>query len=373
MAIGLKNIIVLLMTLLQGAVMAKNIALYLGTYTGRSPAEGIYYAELDLSSGQLDKFKLAVKTDNPSFITIHPSGKFLYAVAEKRAGEVKAFAINRKTKELQLLNQRSSHGSSPCHLVLDNGGKYLFVANYSSGSIAVFPIKADGSLAKASSVIQHKGASITKRQRGPHPHCIVLSPDNRFVYVADLGLDKIMIYRFDAATGRLQANNPPFIKLKPGTGPRHLAFHPNGKFLYLISELEQQITLFRRNRQTGALTMIQNISTLPADFKGSSWCAEVMVDPRGQFLYGSNRGHDSIVIYRIDQSTGKLKLLGYQTQGIDNPRHFNITPDGSYCLVGNQDDDNIVVFKVARRTGLLQPTSYSLNIGKPVCIKFLKR
>jgi 6-phosphogluconolactonase len=367
-----KIIIVLLTVIMQGAVMAKTIDVYFGTYTRKSSAEGIYHAELDLASGRLYNLKLAVKSSNPSFIEIHPTGKFLYAVAEGKAGQVKAFSINPKTKKLKLLNQRSSTGAAPCHISLDKNGKNLLVANYSSGNVAVFPIQSDGSLGEVSSTMQHHGSGITRRQKGPRAHSINLSPDNRFAYVTDLGLDKIMIYKFDVKTGVLKANDPPFVKLKPGAGPRHLSFHPNGRFAYVINELDETITVFGYNTQTGALTEIQHISTLPSDFKGVSWCAEVRVHPNGKFLYGSNRGHDSIVTYRIDPVNGKLKLLGFQNKGIDNPRNFNIDASGKYCLVGNQDNDTVLLFKINQQTGLLEPTAHSLNIGKPICIRFLE-
>ena len=363
---------ILLTIIMQGALMGKTIGLYFGTYTRKSPAEGIYYAELDLNSGQLNKLQLVVKSSNPSFIEIHPTGKFLYAVAEGKLGKIKAFSIDPKSKKLKLLNQRSAEGAAPCHISLDKAGKNLLLANYSTGNVAVFPINADGSLSEVSSTMQHKGVGVTKRQKGPRAHSINLSPDNRFAYVADLGLDKVMIYKFDPEIGVLKTNNPPFAKLKPGAGPRHLTFHPNGRFIYVINELDETMTAFSQDSKTGALTEIQNISTLPADFKGVSWCAEVRVHPNGKFLYGSNRGHDSIVVYQIDLTTGKLTLVGFQDRGIDNPRNFNIDASGKYCLVGNQDNDTVLLFNINQQTGMLEPTDQVLNIGKPICIRFLE-
>ena len=348
--------------------MAQEIDVYFGTYTRKSKSAGIYYAAFDLKTGKFSGLKLAAKCSNPSFIVIHPNGKFLYSVAENKEGKVKAFAIDAKTKKLKFINEQSAEGRGPCHLSLDKDGQNLFVANYSSGSCAVFSINPDGSLKPASSVKQHAGSSVTRRQKGPHAHCIDPSPDNRYVFVVDLGLDKVMAYKFDPAKGKLASNNPAFAKIHPGAGPRHLAFHPDGKFAYVINELDNTVTVFQYDSSAGALFEIQHITTLPAEFKGTSYCAEVKISADGKFLYGSNRGYDSIVIFKINED-GKLTLLGFQTRGIDNPRHFTFTPDGNWCLVGNQDADTVVVFKVNKRTGLLEPTGQQITIGKPICIQ----
>jgi 6-phosphogluconolactonase len=353
--------------------MQQKIELYVGTYTKESPAEGIYYAELDLATGKFDNLTLVAKSDDPGFVAIHPHNNCLYALQSGTDGKVKAFSINSKNQQLTLLNTQPSSGMGPCHISLDNEGKYLLVANYASGSVAVFPIKNDGSLAPATAQIQHHGASITSRQQGPHSHSINLSPDNAYAYVADLGLDKIMIYKFNEQTGQLITNDPPFVQLKLGAGPRHLTFDAQGHFVYVINELDATITVFSYQAVNGALIELQTISTLPTDFNGINLCAEIKVHPNNKFLYGSNRGHDSIVIYRINQQNGQLTLVGFQTQGIDEPRHFNIDPSGQYCLIGNQDINNVALFSIDQTSGLLTPTPATLDIGKPICIKFKRR
>ncbi len=351
--------------------MTQKIKLYFGTYTDGSPSVGIYYAELDRATGRFDKLILAAQSENPGFVAIHPQNNFLYAVQSGESGKVKAFSIDSKTKQLEFLNEQPSGGDGPCHISLDHEGKYLLVANYAGGSIAVFPIEADGRLSPASAHIQHHGSSITSRQQDAHAHSINLSPDNAFAYVADLGLDKIMIYKFNKQTGQLMVNDPSFALLKPGAGPRHLTFDSQGHFVYVINELNATITVFNYHAIDGALTEVQSISTLPAGFKGINACAEIKIHPNGKFLYGSNRGHDSIVIYRIDQQNGQLSLLGFQTEGIDEPRNFNIDASGKYCLVGNQDINSVALFTIEQDSGLLTPTQVTLDIGKPICIKFI--
>ncbi len=344
---------------------------YFGTYTAKSKSEGIYRSTLDMKTGKLLEPELAVKAGNPSFIEIHPNGKFLYAVTEGKAGTVVAYAIDPAGK-LKLLNECASGGSGPCHLAIDRGGRALLVANYSSGSIASIPINTDGTLsATPVSVIQHKGSSVNpKRQKDPHAHSMNFSPDERFVFAADLGLDKIMIYKMDTATGRMEANTPAFATVKPGAGPRHLTFSPDGRFAYVINELDETMTAYAYDAKSGALTEIQHISTLPGDFKGVSWCAEVRVHPGGKFLYGSNRGHDSIVIYKIDPEKGTLTLSGFQNAGIKNPRNFNLDPSGRFCVVANQDSDSVCTFRINSETGALEPVGGSITVGKPVCVRF---
>lgn len=350
--------------------MTKKIELYFGTYTRESPSEGIYYAELDGATGTFDNLTLAAKSDNPGFVVIHPQNSCLYALQSGDNGKVKAFSIDTETKQLTLLNEQPSGGDGPCHISLDAEGKHLLVANYASGSAAVFPIENDGSLAPSSAQVQHHGSSITSRQQGPHAHSINLSPDNAYAYAADLGLDKIMIYKFNDQTGQLIANDPPFVQLKPGAGPRHLTFDAQARFVYVINELDATITVFNYHAADGALTEVQTIPTLPADFTGINLCAEVKIHPNGNFLYGSNRGHDSIVIYRIDEQDGQLTLIGFQAEGIDEPRNFNIDASGKYCLVGNQDINNVALFTIDPNSGLLTPTTSTLDIGKPICIQF---
>jgi len=351
-----------------------SLQVYLGTYGGGdNPSRGIYRSTLDLETGKLSDPVLVAEARNPSFLEIHPNGKFVYAVSEAgRAGSVTAYAIDPETGDLTFLNQQPSGGSGPCHVSIDRLGKNVLVANYGSGSASVIPIQADGNLAEPTSTVQHEGSSVNSaRQKGPHAHSINVSPDNRYAYVADLGIDKIMIYKFDAEKGTLTANEPPFVELKPGAGPRHFAFGPNAKYAYVINELDCTITAFDYDATSGALTPIQTIATLPSGFDGSNTCAEIRVHPHGRFLYGSNRGHDSIAVYSIDPATGKLSLVEHETEGIKTPRNFNIDPTGTFCLVANQDGGTVVVFRIDPKTGALEPSGHKIGISKPVCIRFL--
>ena len=351
---------------------SKSLPVYFGTYTG-GQSQGIYRSVLDLETAELSAPVLASEAKNPSFLEIHPNGKFAYAVSESGGGgTVSAYAIDATTGTLQFLNQQPSGGSGPCHVNIDHTGKNVLVTNYNSGSVSVIPIEPDGKLAKPTSFVQHEGSSINpNRQKGPHAHSVNLSPDNRFAFVADLGIDKIMVYKLDAEKGTITPNDPPFARLKAGSGPRHFAFHPNGKFAYVINELACAVTAFAYDSGAGTLSEMQTIATLPEDFKGSSTCAEVRVHPSGKFLYGSNRGHDSIAVYRIDQAKGTLTLVEFETADIKTPRNFNIDPTGKLCLVANQDGNSVVVFRIDQKTGALEPTGHKISVGKPVCIRFL--
>ncbi|MBN1359517.1 MAG: lactonase family protein [Sedimentisphaerales bacterium] len=352
---------------------AKSLQVYFGTYTSGGTSDGIYRSELDLDTGALSNPVLASEAANPSFIEIHPSGKFLYAVSEGNGpGRVGAYAIDADTGDLTLLNRQPSGGSGPCHVSLDHAGRNALVANYGSGSVSVIPIRLDGSLAEPTGFVQHAGSSVNRqRQRGPHAHSINASPDDRFAFVADLGIDKIMIYRLDVEAGTIVANDPPFVALAPGSGPRHSAFAPDGRHVYVINELAGTVTAFDYDASSGALTAIQTISTLPAGFDGTNSCAEIRVHPSGVFLYGSNRGHDSLVVYRIDPAQGTLSFVEHETAGIKTPRNFNIDPSGTFCLVANQGSDSVVVFRVNAKTGVLEPTAHNVAVAKPVCIRFL--
>ncbi len=357
-------------------VWAESLPVYFGTYTSRAEnaSKGIYRSVLDLETGNLSNPVLAAEARNPSFLEIHPNGKFLYAVSESGgAGSVSAYAIDTNTGKLKLLNQQSSGGAGPCHVSIDYAGKNVLVANYSSGSASVVPIKADGGLAEPTDFVQHTGSSVNlRRQKEPHAHSINVSPDDRFAYVADLGIDKIMIYRLDVEKGTIVAGSPPFAKVRPGAGPRHFVFSPNGKYAYVINELDSTITAFACDPASGALTEIQTITTLPKEFDGSSTCAEVRVHPSGKFLYGSNRGHDSIVVYRIVPAKGTLTFVEHETADIKTPRNFNIDPIGKFCLVANQGGDSVVVFRINQKTGALEPTGHKISVARPVCIRFLK-
>ena len=355
---------------------AESIDVYFGTYTsGGDGTKGIYRSKLDTDTGRLSAPVLAAEAKNPSFVEIHPNGKYLYAVSESgSAGTVSAYAIDRETKNLKLLGSQPSGGSGPCHVNIDHTGKNVLVANYNSGSASVIPIKPDGSLAEPSGFVQHEGSSINpQRQKGPHAHSVNISPDNRFAFVADLGLDKVMIDKLDVDKGTITPNDPAFAKVKPGSGPRHFTFGIDGKYAYVINEMGGTITAFAYEPASGTLTEIQTISTLPDDFSGSNSCAEVRVHPSGRFLYGSNRGHDSIAVYRIDQTKGTLTFIEHERADIKTPRNFNIDPTGKFCLVANQGGDSVVVFRIDQKTGALEPTGNKISIGKPVCIRFLHR
>lgn len=358
---------------------SENLFVYIGTYTG-GKSRGIYLLTLDLSTGRLKNLGVVAELKNPSFLALHPSGNFLYAVSEvettggKRTGGVRAYAIDRSTGRLKLLNGQISGGRGPCHLVVDHSGRAVLVANYSSGSVASIPLGEDGRLLKPASIIQHKGSSVNpRRQKGPHGHSINVDPGNHFAVAADLGLDQLLVYRFDTRTGKLTPNQPPFARVAPGSGPRHFAFHPTGKFAYVINEMKSTVTAFRYDGQKGILTALQTLSTLPKNFRGNNSTAEVQVHPSGRFLYGSNRGHNSIAIFAIDQKTGRLTPRGHQPTGGKTPRNFGIDPTGRYLLAANQQSDNIVVFRIDRKTGQLKPTGQSLTIPNPVCVKFLQR
>ena len=365
----------IILCLALSAVYAESLPVYFGTYTsGANAGKGIYRSVIDTDTGELSAPVLATEAGNPSFIEIHPGGKFLYAVSESGdAGTVNAFAIDPDTGNLKLLNSRPSGGSSPCHVNIDRSAKNVLVTNYSSGSASVIPIAADGSLAEPTGFVQHEGSSVNpQRQKGPHAHSVNLSPDNRFAFVADLGLDKVMVYKLDVDKGTIAANDPAFAKVKPGAGPRHFAFGADGRYAYVINELDGTITAFKYEPASGTLTEIQTISTLPADFHGSNGCAEVRVHPSGKFLYGSNRGDDSIAVYRIDPAKGTLTFVEHERAGIKTPRNFNIDPTGKFCIVANQGGNSVVVFRIDQKTGALEPTGNKISIGRPVCIRFLQ-
>lgn len=353
------------------------VRVYIGTYTGKD-SKGIYRCELDVMTGKLSNLAVAAETTNPSFLAIHPNGQFLYAVGEveqlkgKKSGGLSAFAIDAKTGDLKLLNQETSGGGGPCHLVVDKAGKNVLAANYGGGSVRVCPIKSDGSLAPASAFIQHKGSSVNKeRQAGPHAHSINLDAANRFAFAADLGLDKVLIYNFDSAKGTLAPNDPPAVDLAPAAGPRHFAFHPGGKFAYVINEMNSTVTAMNYDPAKGTLKPTQSISTLPKDFKGNTSTAEVVVHPSGKFLYGSNRGHDSIAVFKIDEKSGELTVVGHQSEGIKTPRNFALDPSGRFLLVGNQGSDSVIVFRVNEKTGELMTTGNRLDVPSPVCLRMM--
>ena len=347
--------------------------LYVGTYTS-GKSEGIYGYHFDPESGELRRFN-SFKSINPSFLAVDRTKRYLYAVNEvgeyagKPGGGVSAYEIERGTGNLRLRNEQATQGADPCHLTIDKKRSALLVANYTGGNVTVLPIRSDGTLGMVMDVEQHEGAGVKEQQKGPHAHCIILDGSERHALAADLGIDKVMIYRFDRVTGKLTPAKQPFAELQAGAGPRHLTLHPNGKYLYVINELDSTMTAFRYNN--GTLTHIDTVSTLPSDFSGVSYCADVHVSPSGKFLYGSNRGHNSIVVFEIDPRTGKFKLVEHVSTGGDWPRNFTLDPSGKFLLVANQRTDNVVTFSIDARTGRLTPTGHVEEIPSPVCLKFL--
>ncbi len=350
---------------------------YFGTYTG-AKSKGIYLSRFDPRSGQLTTPELAATTTSPTFLALPPGNRCLYAVGEtsrfggKRVGTVAAFSIDPKSGKLSLLNRESSGGEGPCFLDVDRTGKCLLVANYGSGSVAALSIQSTGALSGPRTVIQHKGSSVNpERQAGPHAHFITTDPANRFAFVCDLGLDQVLAYRLDPDKAALVANDPPFVRIKPGSGPRHLAFHPSGKFAFVLSEMGSTLTAFSYDAKRGVLKELQTLSTLPATFVGPSSGAEVLVHPSGKFVYASNRGHDSIAVFGFDAKRGKLTCVELQpTQG-KTPRHFAIDPTGQWLLAENMDSDSVVVFKIDAKTGRLSPNGDSTTLGSPACAVFV--
>ena len=337
---------------------------YVGTNT-HSKSKGIYAYRFQPSDGKVTPIGLVAETPNPSWLTVHPGLRYLYAVNEAelkrepgKPNNISSFALDRASGKLTFLNRASAGGQGPCYVSVDRTGKTLLLANYGSGSVAALPIQTDGRLGEATAFVQHKGASANARPRG---HCILASPNNRFVLAADLGLDQVLVYRFDAAKGTLTPNDPPFAKIASGTGPRHIAFHPNKKLVYVVSEIGNIVTTFQYADSTGTLTELGTVSTLPKEFTAKSTSAEIEVDRAGKFLYTSNRGHDSIAQFAIDPKKGTLTPVEYvPTQG-KTPRNFAIDPTGQYLLAANQDSNNIVLFRVDPNTGKLTPTGTVLD------------
>ena len=352
---------------------------YVGTYTeGGSKSKGIYAYRYDGATQEITSLGLAAETTNPSWVALHPNGRFLYAVNEVQnykgpnSGGISAFSIDRATGKLTLLNEVASRGADPCYITVDTTGKYVLVANYTGGSIAAFPISADGKLGEASAFVQHTGHGLnTKRQEAAHAHSIDLSPDERFAFVDDLGLDELLVYKFDKSKGSLKPNNPAFAKLDAGAGPRHFALHPSGKFAYVISELASTVTAFSVDLRAGMLHRSQTISTLPEEFKGENDDAEIRMGASGKFLYASNRGHDSITVFAIDPEKGTLTVVEHASTQGKTPRSFEIDPTGTLLFAENQESNNIVIFHIDEKNGKLTPTGKVLEVGQPVCVKFL--
>jgi 6-phosphogluconolactonase len=360
---------------------------FVGTYTEpilfgtgkvlRGKGEGIYIFRLDESSGKLEPIGKTIGVANPSYLAFDASQRFLYAVNElktyegKPTGTVSAFAVDSRTGALQFLNRQLTHGTDPCHVVVDREGSHVFVANFMSGSVCVLPVAENGNLGEACDVVQHRGSSLDpRRQSGPHAHSVALDASNRFAFVPDLGLDKMMIYRFDARCGKLEPGAVTCIDMKPGAGPRQLSFHPEGHFAYLVNELDSTVIALSYDANTGNFRVLQSVRTLPDGFTGESTCADIHVHPFGNFVYASNRGHDSIVVHRIDPALGTLSGVAHESTQGNTPRSFGIDPTGLFLIVGNQDSDSLVTFRIDGENGKLQPTHVA-KVPTPVCVKFL--
>jgi len=351
--------------------------LIIGSYTNDT-SDGIYVYRFNTQTGD-NSFVSSVKTSNPSFLTISPDHRYVYAVNENAdstrftvTGHVAAYSFDKATGKLNFINKQESGGKHPCYVTIDKTGKWVFVGNYSSGSLAVLPVRSNGGLNTATQVIHHEGSSVVAdRQEAPHVHATFLSPNNKTLYVPDLGIDKVMIYNFDVKKGKLKELNPPFVMTEPGAGPRHIDIHPNGKYAYLMEELTGAVSAYRIEKN-GYLSLIQNISGLPRDFTGDIGSADIHVSPDGKFLYCSNRGESNTLgIFSIDQSTGELFWVDHQSTLGKTPRNFNLDPTGNFLLVANQNSNEIVIFKRDKESGLLSDTGKRINVFKPVCLKWI--
>ena len=363
--------------------MANLKPFYIGTYTDANAPEeqrsqGIYQAKLDTNSGEIVDLRVAAWGVNAGFVVLTKERRFLYAIgstfeqAHSQAGVVAAFAIAPDSGDLTFLNQQPTPNGSSCHINIDASNRLLVSVNYGRGSFATYPVAEDGRIEPYSENVQHSGKGVNPtRQEGPHAHQAVFSPDNRFLFVNDLGIDKIGCYAVEQEFGHLVVEYPTWTKVHDGAGPRHLDFHPNGKYVYLINELDATITAFGYDTEDGLLNEIQVISTLPAGFEGEKWCADIHVHPNGRFLYGSNRGHDSIAIYEIDEQSGKLRSIGFESTLGKTPRNFAIDPSGKFLLAANQDSSSIFSFAIDATSGLLTATGFGVTVPKPICIKFV--
>lgn len=360
----------LLLLLLPLALNAGHIPLYFGTYTN-GPSRGIYRGSLDLETGKLKNLGLAVEASNPSFLAVHPHKPWVFAVSEIGAGKVSAYTIQ-PDGSLILQNQRSTHGAAPCHISLDRSGRIVLVANYSSGNIASYTLDVDGFLSEPVSVIQHSGSSAhPRRQKSPHAHSIDVDTTNKRVFVADLGIDKLMIYDLNQTTGALSASTPAFMSLEAQSGPRHVAQHFSGSNVYVLNEMNRTIAAFAQDKKDGQLALIQRISTLPEGAKAEGSTAEIAIHPTGRYLYASNRGHDSIAAYAINVFTGRLTLIGHTPIIGQTPRHFAITPDGRFLLAAGQKSCTVHSFHIDPASGALRPVfAGSISVPHPVCIVF---
>ncbi len=361
------------------AADSSEMLVYFGTYTG-GKSKGIYVSRFDGRTGKLGEPALAAETSSPSFLAIHPDGKHLYAVNEvadfqgKRSGAVTGYSIESSTGRLSQLNQQPSIGDGPCHIIVDKAGAHVIVANYGGGSTTVLPVGKDRRLGAASAFVQHTGSSVNKsRQEKPHAHCATLDNANRFAFIADLGLDQVLVFKYDSAKGTIVANNPPGGVVPAGSGPRHFAFDPKNNHGYVINEITCTLTAFKYDASKGALQPIQTVSTLPAgeSMRPEYSTAEIEVHPGGKFVYGSNRGHNTIAVFGIDEASGKVSLVQHQSTLGKIPRSFGIDPSGRWLLAANQESDSVAVFAIDSVTGKLASAGQTITVGKPVCVKFV--
>ena len=367
--------------------MAEETLVFIGTYTDpilfgtgailQGKGEGIYVFRLDPATGALAPVGKNTGITNPSYLAFDSGGRTLFAVNELKtfegrpSGTVSAFAVDAATGKLRLLNRQLTHGTDPCHVVVDRRRSHVFVANFMSGSVCVLPVRADGSLGEASDFVQHVGSGIDPaRQKGPHAHAVTLDASDRFAFVPDLGLDRLMTYRFDSQRGMLEPHAAPWIKMKPGAGPRHLAFHPGGRFAYLVNELDSTVAALSYDA-AGAFGHLQTVATIPDGVDVASTCADIQMSPSGTFVYTSNRGHDSIVVHRIDPRAGTLGYVSHASTLGRTPRSFGIEPGGRFLVAANQDSDTIVSFRIDPDSGELTPTGHVARVPTPVCVKFL--
>ena len=387
--VGMRNIAksaLLLTSLFMGCLCLANAApmaggkgdyfVYVGTNTAQK-SKGIYVFRFSEATGKLAPIGLAAEADNPGFLAIRPDHRFLYAVNEigeykgEPTGSVSAFSIDRKRGKLTLLNRVASAGSGPTHLTVDKTGKYILAANYGAGSVSLIPILSDGRLGPVKTTLEQSGHSVNpERQAEPHAHSAYFAPDNRFAVSADLGTDKVYVYRFDASKGTLEPNDPPFVETPPGTGPRHFAFSPDGMFGYVIEEMGASITAFSYDAVRGLLKPLETVSTEPAGYKGFKSGAEIEILPDGKFLYGSNRGDNTIAAFAVDPVKGTLTRIESVPTGGKTPRNFGIDPTGRFMIAANQDSDSLVVFRIDPKTGRLTPTGQKENVPTPICVMF---
>ncbi len=360
---------------LAAKVAGGKFRVFVGTYT-RGDSKGIYTYVLDTAAGTLRPEGLAGETPNPSFLALHPSGNFLYACGEleKSDGSLTAFKIDSATGKLERLNNVSAGGTSTCHANVSRNGQFVVLANYGSGSCAAFALGADGKIGERTAYHQHSGSSMDSkgRQGGPHAHSVNFDKLNKHVIVADLGLDQVKVYNFNSATGAMVPNEPPFTKVAPGSGPRHFTFHPSGKFAYVINEMNCTVTAFQWDAKKGTLKEIETATTLPEPWKRGYSTAEVVAHPNGRFLYGSNRGHNSLAVFQINAATGKLKSVENKPTEGKTPRNFAIDPTGHYLIAANQDSNSLVLFRINQMSGVLDQLGAPIAAPSPVCVRYLK-